>query len=84
MLHRNRFLVLLALAGLLAFLSLSLQFCKYRGSLRGTGGWVAQMAQELRLAGALAAASQSDSPHHQRVLQETVAWDGGGRQAKRA
>lgn len=50
----------------------------------GTGGWVAQMAQELRLAGALAAASQSGSPHHQRVLQETVAWDGGGRQAKRA
>lgn len=33
-----------------------------------TGGWVAQMAQELRLAGALAAASQSVSPHHQRVL----------------
>lgn len=34
----------------------------------GTGGWVAQMAQELRLAGALTAASQSGSPHHQRVL----------------
>lgn len=43
------------------------------------------MAQELRLAGALAAASQSGSPQHQQVLQETVAWDGvEGGQAKRA
>lgn len=38
MLYRNRFLVLLALAGLLAFLSLSLQFCEYRGDLWAAGG----------------------------------------------
>lgn len=43
MLYRNRFLVLLALAGLLAFLSLSLQFCKYRGGLRVTGEKVASL-----------------------------------------
>lgn len=40
MLFRNRFLLLLALAALLAFVSLSLQFCEYRlVSLgRGRGG----------------------------------------------
>lgn len=35
MLFRNRFLLLLALAALLALLSLSLQFCEYLG---GSGG----------------------------------------------
>lgn len=34
MLFRNRFLLLLALAALLAFLSLSLQFCEYREGRR--------------------------------------------------
>jgi hypothetical protein len=36
MLFRNRFLLLLALAALLAFLSLSLQFCKYSWA---AGSW---------------------------------------------
>lgn len=43
MLYRNRFLVLLALAGLLAFLSLSLQFCEYGGALRTAGGQTASL-----------------------------------------
>lgn len=37
MLFRNRFLLLLALAALLAFLSLSLQFCEYPGCCLGVG-----------------------------------------------
>ena len=39
MLFRNRFLMLLALAALLAFVSLSLQFCEYGCGSQEEGGF---------------------------------------------